>query len=210
MAMAAEPGVASMRIGQEDHGAAQILGRFSSSTARDRGRLVALEPEVAHLGLGHELEKRCRACPAQSGKDTATTWAASRRTVVCWRSISTVVSASGRSRIAKPAREKADPAWELQPNTSLDQCPTGTQRSQDIVQRADPDKHPDSIEVPSCVHRRRRENRADPEEARPRSRHAGEPEMIPQGRSLVLAPEQPAALQFRDHEIDEIGERPGK
>src|SRR5215471_12290020 len=44
----------------------------------------------------------------------------------------------------------------------------------------------------------------------PRTRHAGQPEMLPQGRSRVCAPEQPAALQFRDHEIDELGEGPGE
>src|SRR5712691_6253634 len=42
--------------------------------------------------------------------------------------------------------------------------------------------------------------------SRHRHRHAGKPEMLTQGRSLVFAPEQTATLQFRDHEIDEIGE----
>ncbi len=46
--------------------------------------------------------------------------------------------------------------------------------------------------------------------SRHRHRHAGKPEMLTQGRSLVCAPEQPAALQCRDYEIDEIGEGAGE
>jgi hypothetical protein len=46
--------------------------------------------------------------------------------------------------------------------------------------------------------------------SRHRTRHAGKPEMLTQGRSLVFAPEQTAALQFRDHELDEIGEGAGE
>ena len=40
--------------------------------------------------------------------------------------------------------------------------------------------------------------------------HAGQAEMVAQGRALVVAPEQAAALQFRHDAIDEIGEAAGE
>src|SRR5581483_10872816 len=40
--------------------------------------------------------------------------------------------------------------------------------------------------------------------------HPGEAEMVAQGGAAVVAAEQPAALQFRHDEIDEIGEGAGE